>query len=96
MVDVRGGVLKRLYVGNLLYSVTYEEVRDLFAQYGTVNSVDLIAEREPGHPHAFAFVEMPDEEADAAIDALDATQFMGLTLRVEEAKPDDVSGSQLL
>lgn len=78
--------MKRLYVGNLLYSTTYDEVRDLFAQYGTVYNVELIAEREPGRPHAFAFAEMEDDEADTAIDALDASDYMGLTLRVEEAK----------
>jgi RNA recognition motif-containing protein len=77
--------MKRLYVGNLLYSATYDEVRDLFGEYGTVYDVELIAEREPGHPHAFAFVEMEDAEADTAIDALDASDYMGLTLRVEEA-----------
>lgn len=80
--------MKRLYVGNLLYSARYEDVRDLFDQYGTVHDVELIAERKPGHPHAFAFVEMDDTGADSAIDALDATEYMGLTLRVEEAQAD--------
>jgi RNA recognition motif-containing protein len=80
--------VKELYVGNLLYSVRYDEVRDLFAQFGTVHNVKLIAERKPGHPHAFAFVEMGEDAADAAILALDGVEFLGLTLRVEEARPD--------
>jgi RNA recognition motif-containing protein len=80
--------VKELYVGNLLFSVTLDEVRDLFAPYGTVYDAKLVAEREPGRPHAFAFVEMQENAADEAIQVLDGSEFMGLTLRVEEAKSD--------
>jgi RNA recognition motif-containing protein len=80
--------MKELSVGNLLYSVGYDEVRDLFADYGTVYTVKLIAERVPGHPHAFAFVEMEDSAADAAIRSLDGAEFLGRALRVEEARPE--------
>jgi RNA recognition motif-containing protein len=86
--------VKELYVGNLLYSVTLDEVTALFAQYGTVHNAKLLAEREPGHPHAYAFVEMEESAADAAILALDGTEFMGLTLLVEEAKPEREPAAQ--
>jgi RNA recognition motif-containing protein len=80
--------VKELYIGNLLFSVTLDEVRDLFVPFGTVYDAKLVAERAPERPHAFAFVEMQERAADEAIQALDGSEFMGLTLRVEEAKPD--------
>jgi RNA recognition motif-containing protein len=80
--------VKELYIGNLPFSITLNEVMNLFAPYGTVYDAKLVVEREPGHPHAFAFVEMQEIAADEAIQALDGSDFMGLTLLVEEAKPD--------
>jgi RNA recognition motif-containing protein len=80
--------MKEIYVGNLLYSVTSDEVQTLFEPYGTVYSIKIIGETEPKHPHAYAFVEMGDEEAEAAIRLLNGTQYFDRTLRVEEAMPE--------
>ena len=79
---------KRIYVGNLPFSATDEEVRSMFAEYGSVNSVSLITDRETGRPRGFGFVEMDiDEEADNAIEALHQTQMGGRSLNVNEARP---------
>ena len=78
---------KSLYVGNLPWSATEDDVRDLFAPYGEVTSVKLVSDRETGRARGFGFVEMEDGEADAAIEALDNFSFGGRTLRVNEAKP---------
>jgi RNA recognition motif-containing protein len=75
--------MTEIYVGNLLFSVTCEELRELLSPYGMVYSVDLYAEREPGQPYAFAFVEMGDQAAQAAVAGLDNTLFGGCTLHVE-------------
>jgi RNA recognition motif-containing protein len=77
--------MQEVYVGNLLYSTTMDDVRELFAAYGDVYSVKLIAEREPGHPHAYAFIEMANGAANAAVLGLDRLDYMGRTLRVEYA-----------
>lgn len=78
---------KRMYVGNLPFSATTDEVRDLFEQYGSVQSVKLVADRETGRPRGFGFVEMEDADADAAISALDGVSFGGRNLKVNEARP---------
>jgi RNA recognition motif-containing protein len=78
--------IKELYVGNLFYEATLEDVTALFSRYGVVHDARLVAAREPGHPHAFAFVVMEDFAADEAMRNLDGEEFMGLTLRVDEAK----------
>ncbi|MDR0339329.1 MAG: RNA-binding protein [Desulfovibrio sp.] len=78
---------KSLYVGNLPWSATEDEVRDLFAPHGTVNSVKLISDRETGRARGFGFVEMEDSDATGAVEALDGTSFGGRTLRVNEAQP---------
>ena len=79
---------KRIYVGNLPFSATDEEVRSMFAEFGAVNSVSLITDRETGRPRGFGFVEMDDsEEADAAISALHQSQMGGRSLNVNEARP---------
>ncbi len=78
---------KRIYVGNLSFSATEGEVRELFEQHGTVESVDLITDRYTGRPRGFGFVEMDDEAADAAISALNNASLNGRSLRVNEAKP---------
>jgi len=59
--------MKRIYVGNLPFSATEDEVRELFEVHGTVSAVDLINDRETGRPRGFGFVEMEDQEAEAAI-----------------------------
>jgi RNA recognition motif-containing protein len=85
--------MKRIYVGNLPFQATEDEVRDLFGNHGAVQSVSLINDRETGRPRGFGFVEMDDSEADAAIAALDGVEFGGRNLRVNEARPrEDRSG----
>ncbi len=79
--------MKQIYVGNLPYRSSEEEVRELFAQYGEVNSVKLITDRETGRPRGFGFVEMEDESAQEAIEALDGQEFDGRRLKVNEARP---------
>lgn len=77
-----------IYVGNLSYQVTEEEVTAVFAEYGTVKRVQLPTDRETGRPRGFGFVEMSSEaEEQAAIDALDGAEWMGRDLKVNKAKP---------
>ena len=78
---------KSIYVGNLPWSATEEQVQDLFAEYGNVLSVKLVSDRETGRARGFGFVEMEDSDADAAIEALDNVSFGGRTRRVNEATP---------
>lgn len=78
---------QRIYVGNLPFSATEEEVSDLFAQYGEVIACNLLIDRETGRPRGFGFVEMEDEAAKQAIAALDGRDFGGRQLRVNEAQP---------
>jgi RNA recognition motif-containing protein len=77
----------KLYVGNLPYSSSEEDVRQLFQQYGEVQSVNLIEDRMTGKPRGFGFVEMSDEGANEAMNSLDGSKFGGRTLKVNEAKP---------
>ncbi|MBS9385452.1 MAG: RNA-binding protein [Dolichospermum sp. UKL201] len=85
-----------IYVGNLSYQVTEEDLKKAFAEYGTVGPVQLPTDRETGRPRGFAFVEM-EKEADEtkAIEGLDGAEWMGRDLRVNKAKPkeDRSSGS---
>ncbi|MFW5488757.1 MAG: RNA recognition motif domain-containing protein [Desulfovibrio sp.] len=79
---------KNLYVGNLAWSATEEEVRSAFEAYGEVTSVKLIEDRETGRPRGFGFVEMSnDSAAQEAISAMDGQDFGGRNLKVNEAKP---------
>ncbi len=77
---------KNIYVGNLPWAATEDEVRAAFEQYGAVSSVNLISDRETGRPRGFGFVEMEDG-AEEAIEALDGSQFGGRTLKVNIARP---------
>ena len=79
--------MKRIYVGNLPFSATEDEVKDLFSEFGTVESVALITDRETGRPRGFGFVEMADDDAMAAIQALDGKEMGGRGLRINEARP---------
>ena len=83
--------MKKIYVGNLAFSATEQEIRDLFSQHGTVGSVSLITDRETGQPRGFGFVEMEDG-ADKAIAALDGKEVGGRTLKVNEARPRESGG----
>jgi RNA recognition motif-containing protein len=75
---------QKLYVGNLPFTATEGEIRELFAQYGEVHSVQLVDDRDTGRPRGFGFVEM--ENAGAAIDALNGQPFGGRSLRVDAAR----------
>ena len=78
----------KLYVGNLSFRTTSEELRDAFASVGTVESASVIEDRETGRSRGFAFVEMATpEEAAAAIEAFNGKDFGGRNLTVNEAKP---------
>ena len=83
---------KKIYVGNLPFTATEDSVRELFQTHGTVDSLNLITDRETGRPRGFGFVEMPDEEAAAAISVLDSKDFGGRNLKVNEAKPREDRG----
>jgi len=84
---------KKLYVGNLAYGVTSSELEQLFSQYGTVQSAQVIQDRETGRSKGFGFVEMnSDEEAQAAIQGLNDAQNQGRPLRVNEARPKEGGG----
>jgi RNA recognition motif-containing protein len=76
---------KRLYVGNLPYQTTEADLRELFETHGTVESADVIIDRETGRSRGFGFVEMDGSAADAAIQALDGKDIEGRSLRVNEA-----------
>ena len=78
---------KRIYVGNLSYSTTEDELRELFSKHGTVESVNLIIDRDTGRSRGFAFVEMDSSGADTAISALNGQDHAGRALKVNEAKP---------
>jgi len=80
----------KLYVGNLSYSTTSSDLEQLFAQHGTVSSAEVISDRETGRSKGFGFVQMgTDEEAQAAIAALNGQQQDGRALTVNEAKPKE-------
>lgn len=77
-----------IYVGNLNYEVTQEDLTTVFQDYGTVNRVSLPTDRETGRPRGFGFVEMSsDDEETAAIESLDGAEWMGRQLRVNKARP---------
>lgn len=78
---------KKVYVGNLSFSATEEDVRDLFSEFGDVESVAMINDRDTGRFRGFCFVEMAPSAADAAIAALDGKEVGGRNLRVNEARP---------
>ena len=81
---------RKLYVGNLPYSVTESALTDKFAESGTVESCKLITDRDTGQRKGFGFVEMAtDSEAHAAIDALNGQDYDGRPMKVNEAKPQE-------
>lgn len=77
-----------IYAGNLPYSITNEELEEIFSEFGQVDRASVISDRETGRSKGFGFVEMPvDDEAKAAIDALNGKDFKGRALNVNEARP---------
>jgi RNA recognition motif-containing protein len=84
---------KRLYVGNLPYSITSDDLQQTFEEYGVVTSAEVLSDRETGRSRGFGFVEMAnDAEADAAIEALDGNDLEGRRLTVNEARPRTPGG----
>jgi RNA recognition motif-containing protein len=79
---------KNLYVGNLPYGTTADDLRDAFMQFGTVTRTQVVSDRETGRSRGFGFVEMADG-GDSAIEAMNGAPFMGRTLTVNEARPRD-------
>ena len=78
--------MKKIYIGNLPWSATETELSDMFAKFGSVLSVTVVADRETGRSRGFGFIEMEEvEAADKAIQALDGTDMGGRPLRVNEA-----------
>jgi RNA recognition motif-containing protein len=82
--------MKNIYVGNLSYKASEEEIRALFEQYGAVDRVSVVTDRDTGQPRGFAFVEMSDDDAgNKAIEALNGTNLGGRNLNINEARPKD-------
>ena len=79
--------MKKIFVGNLDFSATEESIRSLFAPHGTVESVNLVTDRDTGRSRGFAFVEMVQGDADKAIAALNGTNVGGRALNINEARP---------
>ncbi|OGV59977.1 MAG: RNA-binding protein [Lentisphaerae bacterium RIFOXYC12_FULL_60_16] len=77
---------KRIYVGNLPYSTTNDELRTLFEPHGQVLSADVLIDRETGRSRGFGFIEMSDADAQKAIAALNGKEIEGRALRVNEAR----------
>jgi RNA recognition motif-containing protein len=77
---------KRLYVGNLPFDATTEDVRTAFEAFGTVHDVSLVTDRDTGRPRGFGFVEMDPQSASAAIEGLNEKDFGGRDLTVNEAR----------
>ncbi len=81
---------RKLYVGNLPYTVTESALSDKFAAYGTVESAKLIIDRETGRSKGFGFIEMAsDSEAQAAIEKVNGTDYEGRPMKVNEARPQE-------
>ena len=78
--------MKKIYVGNLPFTATEDEIKDLFGEHGTVHSVALINDRETGRPRGFGFIEVDDDALSAMIQNLDGKEMGGRALRVNEAQ----------
>ncbi|HLE38222.1 MAG TPA: RNA-binding protein [Acidimicrobiia bacterium] len=76
-----------IYVGNLPYTTTGDELEALFSKHGAVEKASVITDRETGRPRGFGFIEMPDADGRKAIEALDGYEFSGRKLNVNEARP---------
>ena len=79
--------MKSIYVGNLPFTATEDEVRALFSPFGDVPTVKIVSDRETGRPRGFAFVEMADADADNALKALEGHPMGGRALKINEARP---------
>jgi cold-inducible RNA-binding protein len=82
-----------IYVGNLSYNATEDDLQQAFSQFGEVSSVSVIKDRETGRPRGFAFVEMPDSgQAAKAIESINNTEIAGRNVTVNEARPREDRG----
>ncbi len=79
-------MVKTLYVGNLPYTTSEDDLKEVFVPYGEVSSAKIITDRETGRSRGFGFVEIESEGVDKAIEALDGKEFGGRSLRVNEAR----------
>ena len=87
--------MKNIYVGNLKFDATEDQVRALFEPYGPVDRVSIVTDRDTGQPRGFAFVEMTDDEAAAkAMEALNGMSLGGRNLTVNEARPKEDRGGR--
>jgi cold-inducible RNA-binding protein len=86
--DRREGTLKNIFVGNLSFNTSEDELRQIFETYGQVERVSILTDRETGRSRGFGFVEMTNpEEGEKAITGLNGSQFGGRTINVNEARP---------
>lgn len=82
------GETMNIYIGNLPYQTSEDDLRDLFSTHGEVSSVNIITDRDSGRSKGFGFVEMPDKaQAESAINAINQTDLNGRSVRVNEARP---------
>ncbi|MBX9600159.1 MAG: RNA-binding protein [Bryobacteraceae bacterium] len=85
--------MKNIFVGNLKYETSEQDLMNLFSSYGAVERVHVVMDRDTGQSRGFAFVEMPvNAEADAAIEALNGYTLNGRTMNVNEARPKPANG----
>jgi len=84
--------MTKLYVGNLPFSANEATVRSMFAEFGTVQSLSLVTDRETGQPRGFGFIEMSDSDAARAMQSLNGKDFGGRPLKVNEAQERSRSG----
>ena len=81
-------IVTNIYIGNLSYDATEDDIKQAFSQHGEVSTVNMIMDRETGRPRGFAFVEMPNgDEAQKAIQEVNETEIAGRAVKVNEAKP---------
>ncbi|NND60481.1 MAG: RNA-binding protein [Gammaproteobacteria bacterium] len=79
--------MSKIYAGNLPFSFDEDKLREVFEQFGTVEDVAVIRDRDTGRSRGFGFVQMPDEQAKEAISSLNGNDMDGRTLRISEARP---------
>jgi cold-inducible RNA-binding protein len=85
--------MTNIFVGNLSYQITQDELHSLFSQYGAVERVNIVTDRDTGQPRGFAFVEMTNrQEAETAISQLNGMQVKGRAINVNEARPKPAGG----
>ena len=91
--QIRGKKMKNIFVGNLSFGTTEQDIRSLFEAHGTVERVSIVTDRETGQPRGFGFVEMTnDAEGDRAIAAENGREVGGRTINVNEARPKSEGG----